>query len=509
MLILSSRKSLISFVPVLSSRFCSAQASLAEQKLLSAKPFEVIPGPRNSFQFLKLMAHPKSKYYNQPLIKMICMIREDFGDLVYFPGLLGAKPMVMTFSPEDAEKVSRYEGRYPYRRDLETFKYYRKQHRPELFKPSAGLVVEHGLAWHEFRSKVNQVMLHPRNVKMYTPILDNVACEFVEKIRAIRNESMTMPDNFLENLNEWALESIALIALDTRLNLFEGANQESKQLYELIKEMFAIGFEFDIKPSIWRYCKTPGFNKALKTFDKLTQIVFGHVGQAVERYEKSPSASEHQSILEKLLKIDRNVAEVMATDMLIAGIDTTSSTAAAALYCLATNPDKQEILRKEVKKVLPSNYAQLTEKSLASVPYMRAVIKEALRMFPIFNGIARALDKDIVLQGYRIKKGVDIMMVPTAYSDFEHTNKFIPERWLKRKTQKTCQGKDVNPFAHLPFGYGPRMCIGKRMAEMEIEILLTRLLSEFKLEWQEGDIKWSSTTINVPSSPLRFKVLDL
>ena len=53
------------------------------------------------------------------------------------------------------------------------------------------------------------------------------------------------------------------------------------------------------------------------------------------------------------------------------------------------------------------------------------------------------------------------------------------------------------------------MCIGRRMAEMEIEILLTRLLSEFKLEWQGGEIKWSSTTINVPSSPLRFKVLDL
>lgn len=88
------------------------------------------------------------------------------------------------------------------------------------------------------------------------------------------------------------------------------------------------------------------------------------------------------------------------------------------MFCLATNPEKQEILRKEIKKVLPSNYPQLTEKSLASVPYMRAVIKEALRMFPIFNGIARALDKDIVLQGYRIKKGVSYKL-PNNYFEYQ------------------------------------------------------------------------------------------
>ena len=84
----------------------------------------------------------------------------------------------------------------------------------------------------------------------------------------------------------------------------------------------------------------------------------------------------------------------------------TSSTAAAALYCLASNPDKQEILRQEIMKILPSKDVKMNERSLENIPYMRAVIKEALRMFPIFNGNARALDRDIVLQGYQIPKGV-------------------------------------------------------------------------------------------------------
>ena len=53
------------------------------------------------------------------------------------------------------------------------------------------------------------------------------------------------------------------------------------------------------------------------------------------------------------------------------------------------------------------------------------------------------------------------------------------------------------------------MCIGRRMAEMEIEILLSRMLREFKLEWFGDDLKWNSTTINIPSSSLTFKISDL
>ncbi|CAG9800180.1 unnamed protein product [Chironomus riparius] len=498
-----------SIVPVLYNRCYNAQQSIAEVEWNKAKAYKEIPGPRNSFQLMKLMGMPSSKYYNKPLNEMLQMFRKDYGNICYFPGFMGAKPLVMTYLPDDAEKIFRNEGRYPNRRNLESFAYYRKEHRPDLFKTSAGLAVEQDHPWHEFRTKVNQIMMQPRNVKMYIPVIDDVASDFIKKIRSIRNDNLLVPDNFLENMNEWALESIALIALDTRLNLFTGQNPESKQLYELVKEAFAISFEFDIKPSIWRYYKTPAFKKAMKSIDKINEIIFGHVGKALDKYEKNPSTTEHQSILEKLLKIDRNVAEVMAVDMLGAGIDTTSSSAAAALYCLATNPDKQEILRDEIKKVLPSKDVRMNEKSLDSIPYMRAVVKEALRMFPIFNGNARALDHEIVLQGYQIPKGVDIMMVHTSNTDFEEANKFIPERWLKNTTGKCPHAKDVNPFAHLPFGNGPRMCIGRRMAEMEIEILLTRLLSEFKLEWQGGDIKWSSTTINIPSSPMRFKMIDL
>lgn len=58
---------------------------------------------------------------------------------------------------------------------------------------------------------------------------------------------------------------------------------------------------------------------------------------------------------------------------------------------------------------------------------------------------------------------------------FEEPEKFIPERWLKNNTDPKCpHAKDVHPFAFLPFGFGSRMCIGKRFADLEMEVLTAR-----------------------------------
>lgn len=96
----------------------------------------------------------------------------------------------------------------------------------------------------------------------------------------------------------------------------------------------------------------------------------------------------------------------MAEDMLVAGVDTTSSAVTSVIYNLARNPDKQEILRQEIMKILPEKSSKLTETSFNSVPYLRAVIKESFRIKPVVSGNVRATTEDIVLQGYRIPKGV-------------------------------------------------------------------------------------------------------
>jgi cytochrome P450 len=79
----------------------------------------------------------------------------------------------------------------------------------------------------------------------------------------------------------------------------------------------------------------------------------------------------------------------------------------------------------------------------------------------------------------------DVLLNTSAqYDFFEEPEKFIPERWLKDNHDPGCpHARNTHPYAHLPFGFGPRMCIGKRMAEMEIEILIARFAAKCFLKF--------------------------
>ena len=80
----------------------------------------------------------------------------------------------------------------------------------------------------------------------------------------------------------------------------------------------------------------------------------------------------------------------------------------------------------------------------------------------------------------------------------------MPERWLRGS------GENIHPFAVLPFSYGPRMCIGKRFAELEIQVLVCKLLQRYRIEWM-GAEKMGLTTrlFNIPSEPLKIKFVPL
>lgn len=175
------------------------------------------------------------RYHDLPIVDMHRAMRSDYGEIVKIPGFLGRSDALITFNPTIFEKVFRTEGPYPMRRGLETFIYYRKQVRPEIFGGTGGLLSEHGENWLDVRSKVNPVMLQPKTVKMYIEKVDQVANDFIVKMRQMRNsETNEMPDNFGHELNRWALESIGVIALDERLGaLSDGPHEEGQKIIEV------------------------------------------------------------------------------------------------------------------------------------------------------------------------------------------------------------------------------------------------------------------------------------
>lgn len=98
----------------------------------------------------------------------------------------------------------------------------------------------------------------------------------------------------------------------------------------------------------------------------------------------------------------------------------TSAAVSGLWYNLAKNQKAQDKLRQEIITLLPDANAPLTPESLNSLPYMRACVKESLRVAPIVGGNMRCIDRDIVLHGYQIPKGVKILLNLTPMSADVH-----------------------------------------------------------------------------------------
>uniref|UniRef100_A0A1Q3FR33 Putative cytochrome p450 12a4 mitochondrial n=1 Tax=Culex tarsalis TaxID=7177 RepID=A0A1Q3FR33_CULTA len=506
--------------PVL-ARFRSVQAQpqvtvtlegQSEVEYANALPYEKIPRP--SFWQMMVGFAPGGRYSNVTFPELHRRFRRDYGDLMVMPGQFGRKDVVLTFRPDDFKKLFRTEGQWPNRIALETFVHYRKNVRPDVFKGMGGLVNEQGENWQHFRTIVNPVMMQPKTIRLYVDKLDEIAREFMGIISEIRDEKNEMPADFSQWLNRWALETVGVLALDTRLGVLgKDLSEDTKSIMTNIREFVKLSFQLDILPSIWRFYKTPAFKRLMTVLDELTRIIMAKVDEAVIRLDKNPSLdSDSQSVLEKLLKVNRDVAVVMAFDMLLAGVDTTSAATSGILYCLAKNPDKQARLREELRTILPNKDSPLTPDNMRNLPYLRACIKEGLRMYPPVAGNVRQTGKDIVLQGYQIPKGTDVamaaMILHSGDEYFERGNEFLPERWLK--TETGCpSGKDVHPFLFLPFGFGPRACVGLRMANLEMEILVARITRRFEYRWNYDDLRILSTLVLVPENDLKFQMVEV
>nr|KAF6354670.1 hypothetical protein mMyoMyo1_003592 [Myotis myotis] len=164
---------------------------------------------------------------------------------------------------------------------------------------------------------------------------------------------------------------------------------------------------------------------------------------------------------------------------LFAGYETTSSSLSFLMYLLATHPDVQQKLHKEIDATFP-NKATPTYDALAQMEYLDMVMNESLRLFPIAGRLERLCKKDVEINGVFIPKGT-VVMVPTFILHLDPTywtepEEFRPERFSKENKDR------INPYIYTPFGSGPRNCIGMRFALMNMKIALVRVLQNFSFK---------------------------
>jgi cytochrome P450 len=164
--------------------------------------------------------------------------------------------------------------------------------------------------------------------------------------------------------------------------------------------------------------------------------------------------------------------------LFFAGHETTANTLTWALHFLDRNPAVLEKLHAEVDTVLAGRAPQLDD--LPNLPYTQMVIKETMRLEPIVSVIPRAVIEPLELGGYKLEpNSVVFLSVYNLHHDarwWQEPFCFDPERFEKE------QEAQIPKYAYLPFGGGPRICIGNHFALMEAQILLALLVSRFRLE---------------------------
>ena len=234
---------------------------------------------------------------------------------------------------------------------------------------------------------------------------------------------------------------------------------------------------------LWKLYRTKNLDDFDMASERMHIISSRYISDAKKKFKTNNITDpDKMSVLQKLIHKcgpDSKIPEVMAIDALGAGIDTTGNTAAFLLYHLASNPVQQEILYKEIKDKLGDE--KLTPAILNQMKYLKAVQHESQRLMPAVGAFSRITQKEIVLSGYQIPTGthVSFMSMGPMLSEKHFTNAdaFVPERWLRDCPQK----HNAHPFAFIPFSHGARMCIGRRFAELEIQILAIQTLRYIKL----------------------------
>ncbi|CAN7995760.1 unnamed protein product [Ixodes hexagonus] len=479
------------------------------------RPFHEIPGPKplpiigNIWRYMPIIGDMDITRMHRNAQKLL----DRYGPLVR-EVVVGDRVVVHVFEPRDMEQVFRHEGRYPARLSHRALLKYRNE-RPHQYC-GGGLFPSNGEEWSRLRHTFQKPLMQQSAMAVYMDVLQEVTWDIANLIRKTRHRTTLEMHDFLTELYRWALECTGVLALNTRLGCLEGdlsPDSEQQRLVEAASETHRIIMLTENGLPFWKVWNTPAYKRLVKSQDFMAGIVNKYLGQAKEKV-RTDIPEKDKTVLEKFLsnpETDIKGVFTMILDMFLAGIDTTAYTTSFILYYLATNPTSQEKLFLELRRFLPEKDSHLDLEQLQNATYLRACIRESLRLSPIAIGVGRILPEDVVLSGYNVPAGTLLIthnqVACRQDSNYAQPNTFAPERWLKDRGDQGTTAR-AHPFCLLPFGYGPRMCIGKRFAETVMCLLLARIIRNFELEYKYEKMDCFTRLINVPDKPLRMIFMD-
>ncbi|MCF7748806.1 cytochrome P450 [Sulfitobacter sp. M39] len=340
-----------------------------------------------------------------------------------------------------------------------------------LLRPAIGesLFIAEGAHWRWQRRAVAPAFSH-RNMLNLSPIMTAAAQRSADRIAAAGPRAINM-------LDEMVTTTFDVIS-DVTFSGGDGFDRDAvhRAIDDYIAEAGKLSL-FDIL-GLPDWLPRPGRAMSGRALKDMKRIADGAIEARAER-----EPSDTPDLLDLLLdgtdpktKRQMNTAELRDNllTFIVAGHETTALTLSWALYLMGFDQAVQQKARAEAQTVLQGRAA--TGADVENLPYIRQIIDETLRLYPPAGVISRTAQRNDTLCGREVRPG-DTVMVP-IYALGRHQqlwdqpDVFDPDRFKDRKA--------IDRYAYLPFGDGPRICIGASFAQQEAVIILATLLSRFR-----------------------------
>ncbi len=342
-----------------------------------------------------------------------------------------------------------------------------------------GLILSEGEKWRKQRHRYSPLFA-ARNLPVLSRHFAETGIEVAESIA--ENEgpvdvAQIAPASTLTNISRVIFSGNEEVSADQiRVGLIAYFNYISDlSLFDLL------GFPKWLPRKKWLSSKAPVTDMR----DLARQVI------ELRRSENRDEPEDFLDLMIDALKSDFEDAETTVDNLLtfvVAGHETSANALAWGYYLLALNPDMQNRIRQEIRSVCPQGKLEFSH--LEHLPLLRAHIKETLRLYPSAAFFARDASDAIEVKDVKIEKG-DALFFP-VYSLhrneklWDEPSQYRPDRFL---------GAPPPRGQYIPFGAGPRICIGAQYAETEIMILMASVLRR---------IHFSLSDVQIPEPILTF-----
>ncbi len=333
-----------------------------------------------------------------------------------------------------------------------------------------GLLTSEGELWRKQR-KVVQPAFQSRRIAAQAGIVAEEAAALVDRLRTLGRQG---PVDVFHEMTGLTLGVLGRTLLDTDLGRFPSIGRDFTAVQD--QAMFELATLSAVPP----WVPLPRQLRFRRARRRLQTIV----DQLVD--ERGDHSGDRDDVLSRLIvsaraepdpRVGRQRLRDELVTLLLAGHETTASTLSWALYLVDKHPEVRERLREEATTVLGDRLPTFDD--LGRLRYTAMVVDEVVRLYPPVWILPRKTLADDVVGGHHVPAGVDVLICPYTLhrhrAFWDRPEEFDPERF------DPVRSTDRPRYAYIPFGAGPRFCVGNHLGLMEAAFVLSMLVRELRL----------------------------